>query len=215
MTWLGESESRLQRFRAGDNELLAQAYQVYARDLEAFLRAKVADNRGFRLSSAKCDVHDVLQETFLRAFSDAARLRYDESRPFAAYLRSIARNYLVDQYRSQLRHLRSLQSESQRLPMHASSVEDEIETRRKRAMCRCFAESLDERQRVVFGLLLGICSRRQVAQATGYTPYQVRKFERELQDQLRKCLKGGGRRKTRVCRVVGGLCDSGDAVLHP
>ncbi|MBI5477843.1 MAG: sigma-70 family RNA polymerase sigma factor [Deltaproteobacteria bacterium] len=49
------------------------------------------------------DLHDVLSETFRRAFEERARLAYSGLIPYEAYLRTIARNLVVDRLREQAR----------------------------------------------------------------------------------------------------------------
>lgn len=96
----------LTRFRNGENEALRRVYREYARPLAGFLQ------RGFSFSGASgehrfagitsaYELDSALQEIFSRAFSDAARARYDGLRPFSSYLFAIARNWVIDAGRKQ------------------------------------------------------------------------------------------------------------------
>ncbi len=46
------------------------------------------------------DLHDVLAETFCNAFNERARLSYNGLVPYQGYLRTIARNIVIDNLRS-------------------------------------------------------------------------------------------------------------------
>ena len=45
------------------------------------------------------EVMDVVQEVFLKAFIESARLQYDGLRPYGPLLRQITRNLLIDRAR--------------------------------------------------------------------------------------------------------------------
>lgn len=46
------------------------------------------------------DLDNALQETFVRAFKDSARLGYDGLHPYKSYLFAIARNLVLDEFRN-------------------------------------------------------------------------------------------------------------------
>jgi RNA polymerase sigma factor (sigma-70 family) len=88
----------LEAFRRAEAHALERVYWIYASEVESFVRHAIhrfTDGR----TSARFDVQDVVQEVFLRAFGRAARLGYDDSRPYGAYLRTIARNEVIDRLR--------------------------------------------------------------------------------------------------------------------
>src|SRR6476660_8486842 len=91
----------LDGFRAGNRATLAVVYRRYANDLATFLY------RGFTFASKgktirfsgwtqPYDLDNALQETFIRAFAESARLSYDPSRSYRNYLFAIARNFVID-----------------------------------------------------------------------------------------------------------------------
>ena len=93
-------------FRRGEKAALAQVYREYAPPLFGFL------GRGFAIESQGRSVgfagfrepwalDDAVQEVFTRAFAERARLGYDGLRPYRNYLFTIARNYVVDEFRRQ------------------------------------------------------------------------------------------------------------------
>lgn len=108
MTWLSEDRDRLAAFRRGDRRTLEAVYRHYCPAVADFLR------RGFDFQTGGRDcrftgvrdpyeVDELLQDVFLRAFRDAARMGYGGVSPYGAYLRVIARNAVVDRFRTGLR----------------------------------------------------------------------------------------------------------------
>ena len=80
-------------------------FDHYSDDLASYLA------RGFSFSSGgqrmrfnglrdRQDLHDVLAESFCHAFKEKARLSYNGLVPYQGYLRTIARNIVIDNVRS-------------------------------------------------------------------------------------------------------------------
>jgi len=101
---LVERRELLERFRAGQRAALEEVYRHYAPDVANFLshgfgfqsRGRALRFAGFRQAF---DLDNALQETFLRAFKESARLGYDGLSPYKNYLLAIARNYVLDELR--------------------------------------------------------------------------------------------------------------------
>lgn len=92
----------LERFRVGEHEVLAQVYRRYVDDVAILAR------RGFTTKSqgqvyvtgGNADQeHEIVQETFMRAFSEKARVSYDGLRPYRPFLLRIAKNLMIDKFR--------------------------------------------------------------------------------------------------------------------
>jgi DNA-directed RNA polymerase specialized sigma24 family protein len=98
----------LARFRADDEGARTKVYLMFVKRVEAWMR------RGFPLRSGKRvpglrnddDHAEAVQEVFLRAFEDQARLGYDGSVTYWTYLSAIARNVASDYYRRRHRRPR-------------------------------------------------------------------------------------------------------------
>jgi RNA polymerase sigma-70 factor (ECF subfamily) len=82
----------LESFRRGDRAALERVYSLYAREVEDRVRTVLI--RLGRLTPA--DLADLVQEAFLRAFSDRARAQYDGRRDYGRFVIAIARNVVVD-----------------------------------------------------------------------------------------------------------------------
>ena len=90
----------LDRFRAGVPQALESVYWEYVRGVERLLSAGFeVSSRGTRVGGA-CrrpqDLADLVQDVFVRAFSEKGRHGYDGLRDYGPYLYAIARNVLVD-----------------------------------------------------------------------------------------------------------------------
>ena len=105
MSLLADNRELLNHFRRGETRALEQIYRHYAPRIATFL------SRGFTFKSRdRClhfrgyhqafDIDNALQETFARAFSERARLSYDGLRSYQVYLLAIARNLVLDEFRS-------------------------------------------------------------------------------------------------------------------
>ena len=100
MPLLRTDRALLDRFRAGTPEALATVYWEYVRKVECLLSAGFEiRGRGTRVAGV-CrqpeDLADLVEEVFLRAFSEKGRRAYDGLRDYGPYLYAIARNVLVD-----------------------------------------------------------------------------------------------------------------------
>jgi RNA polymerase sigma-70 factor (ECF subfamily) len=101
---LSSDRQLLERYRRGEPEALARVYDEYAGAVAAFL------TRGFTFSSKgrllqfvgyhqPFDLENAVQETFVRAFGERARLAYDGINPYKSYLLAIARNLVLSELR--------------------------------------------------------------------------------------------------------------------
>jgi RNA polymerase sigma-70 factor, ECF subfamily len=82
----------LRAFRRGDPDALEVLYLAHVREVETFIRGALL--RSGRLTAA--DLADLVQDVFLRAFSDGARASYDGLRPYPPFLITVARNLFID-----------------------------------------------------------------------------------------------------------------------
>jgi RNA polymerase sigma factor (sigma-70 family) len=83
----------LLRFRRGDTDALAAVYWHYVAAVSAVVRRSGLLSRHNAATYSE-ELMDLVQETFTRAFSDAARSAYDGIRDYRPYLLQICRNLL-------------------------------------------------------------------------------------------------------------------------
>lgn len=174
--------------------MLAAVYERYGPELARSLaRGSVID--GFRFAGLRSalDLDDVLQETFVKAFSAEARSRYDGLRPFGAWLSTISRNVLIDRQRRGARQLVSSEPLAVGVGLDDSGGAPSPETtamdRELAQIYARFLETLDEKDRLLLRLRFEAdASRREVSEKTGLSAMQVRLRESRLHRALRELL---------------------------
>src|SRR5262249_46673899 len=87
----------------GERQALGQVYFHYVEEVARLVRfGFVIEARSLRIPGAP-DIEteqELVQEVFVRAFSESARLSYDGIRPYRPYLLRIAKNLLIDRQRN-------------------------------------------------------------------------------------------------------------------
>jgi RNA polymerase sigma factor (sigma-70 family) len=194
MAWLTENRERLLRFRAGEAGVQGEVYSIYAPALARTLGEGLVitvDARTYRFNgfAAAFDLDDVVQETFIRAFSESARNAYDGIRPFRTWLLAIAKNLLIDRFRQAKRTtslftmLEPETAEGSSSPA-VSPENNAIDAQLRRTYSE-FMATLDERSRTLIRLRFEESeTRRAVTEATGLSAMQVRSRESQLRKKL-------------------------------
>lgn len=191
MTIFEGNRELLLAFRAGDKEALASVYWHYASWVERLLR------RGFGSGDVRVpglpdtEVGDVLQDTFARAFSQAARDGYDGLRPYRNYLLRIARNLLIDRARVAVRV--ELDPDVGEEADDDEGAEDIVEQTRLHEATQAFVRALDAESRELVRLRFEEeRSQDAVAVAMGVTRRRVRTLEKRVRDGLERHLVAAG-----------------------
>jgi RNA polymerase sigma factor (sigma-70 family) len=89
----------LHAFRAGDRRALETVYRFYVQRIERYVRS-LGRSTSTGILGHPSAVADLLQDIFIRAFSDGGRRAYDGLRDYGPYLATIARNCFIDLHRS-------------------------------------------------------------------------------------------------------------------
>jgi RNA polymerase sigma factor (sigma-70 family) len=158
VTLLLSNRSLLEAFRRGERRAIEQVYRTYVDPVTRLLQGGFPFVSGgtvhsFRGFDNAWDLECAVQDTFIQAFSPAARLAYDGLHPFAPYLLAIARNRVISSMRSEGREQRrrtSLASEPR--PHEADSPEQEAERRELRHLVSDFRSGLSEELRHFYDL---------------------------------------------------------------
>lgn len=194
----------MQAFRRGEKAVLAEVYTMYAAPL--FRRLMVGftvdvDGKPYRFAAVTSafDLDDVVQETFVRAFSDSARASYDGVRPYRHYLAAIAKNLLVDRFRQARRLAECFTAMASHERVREGLEERELEAEARilnselRSAYATFMASLDEPSRQLVRLRFeSQASRQRVSEATGLSAMQIRAREKRLRGRLLRMLRGFG-----------------------
>jgi RNA polymerase sigma factor (sigma-70 family) len=86
-------------FREGRHDVLDKVYRAHVRSVERCLHG-LARRHGAQELVQRGALADLLQEIFVRAFSEGARASFDGVRSFGSYLNAIARNCFIDALRA-------------------------------------------------------------------------------------------------------------------
>jgi RNA polymerase sigma factor (sigma-70 family) len=195
----------LRGFREGQQDALREVYRMHVEDVARHLRhgfsfsSRGRDHRFVGYGSA-FELHDVLHETFLRAFEPRARDRYDGIRPYGPYLKAIARNIVLRGFRAREVSFPAIGDDVGEASMgHArfeadlGSPESLVARDEVRALVQAFLESLEPEERLLLRLRFvdGI-SQRDVAEKMGLGRQQVRGREERLRKRLVQYLQSRG-----------------------
>jgi RNA polymerase sigma factor (sigma-70 family) len=228
----------LARFRAGERDALAYVYERYCDDVLRSMRRGFTLKGGHSLRIAglydEAARQDAVQEAFLKAFSETARLGYDGVRPYRVYLTQIARNVQIDHARQRRREVPTADMDghdgvgasvtrtlARHSPVDDDSVEPELAldwARRRRATLGYLAELPPELRQFVHLRYAEDLSQVEVARAMAITRRRARTLEQRLLGGLRRWLRRESEARrasirshaSRPLRPDGSLCCEGD-----
>ena len=179
---------------------LEKVYRYYVDEVSIIVR------RGFFLKAQRPtrvpgvyhpeSEREVVQEVFLRAFSEKARMNYDGLRPYRPYLLQIVKNLMVDYWRKQGREVffengRGDWTQDISLETKAfSSPEEELQWRSWQAATEQYLGGLDDHLREFVRLRFEEgYSQYDLVQKLNLSRWRVRSLEKKVQENLRKYLK--------------------------
>jgi len=171
----------LRGFRAGERDALERVYLAYVDDVFRLIAA------GFERNPA--EQRSLVQDVFVRAFEERARLGYDGVRPYRPYLLTLARNLLVDRARARSTD-RERFSDVDVDALMAAEVIEEPEQAAARARVADYVATLDPESRRYVELRFDhSLSQDEVAQRLDITRRRVRTLEARVIKGLRRFLK--------------------------
>ena len=194
MTVFENDRELLKAFRAGERTALSKVYRFYADDVAGLIR------RGFAVGDAGVTVPgvkepaqqlDLVQEVFLRAFAERARLSYDGLSPFRPWLLRIAKNLVIDEGR-RLGVIKALAARGDDEPTAVLPVspEEELEWNTLREATKAYAGALSPALRDFVRLRFEEgCSQAELADRLQVSRRKVRTMEEEVRDGLRAHLR--------------------------
>ena len=201
MVKLRESTELLLAFRNGDRAALKEVYDEYSKHLFSMLKEGFAiesSGNRYRFEGYREPWHleTAAQEIFTRAFSPNARNAFDGLRPYKNYLFTIARNYIVDQYKKNRRSFIPLEDIPEtRLEDFAepssprSDPEETVATRELQALVQQFVTALTPLEKQLFDLRFSKGLSVEVsAQTAEITDYRVKRTTRKIRKKFPKIL---------------------------
>ncbi|MBX2813247.1 MAG: sigma-70 family RNA polymerase sigma factor [Myxococcales bacterium] len=203
---LETNRSWLEAFRAGHPEALSRVYRRYYPEVIRFLR------RGFHFSSggracqyfgAKTafELEDYLQEIFVRAFADKARRNYDGITPYMAYVLTIGKNLIVDDFRRKERGMISFGWVPVERPAEPSmnvdvAPDDPAELAERREFAQLVEQTvaaLPPREHQIYRLrFLEELEHKEIARRTGYSVAKVKTSEERIRKMFFKNMRAQG-----------------------
>ena len=143
---LPEETNLVDQAKSGDSEAFAKLYDAYVEYVSRYIY--------FRVSEA-CDMEDLVSQVFLKAWENLDRYKIGSS-PFVAWLYTIARNLVIDYYRTKKKTL-SLE-EAVALPSDMGGLDEEIQVRFDLEELRKALQFLtaDQQQALVLKYIVGL-----------------------------------------------------------
>ena len=207
MTIFSNDRELLERFRRGDRAALATVYERYVDDVATLAR------RGFTIESsghvyvrgATGDgERELVQDTFVRAFAEKARLAYDGIGPYRPYLLRVTKNLMIDRFRAAQKAAKHVELEGEGvgdldallaanadLPVREDPMD--LDWKARLAATTEYVQTLDDESRRIIALRFeDELSQDEVATRVGCTRRRVRSVEARAQDELRTYLRKRG-----------------------
>ena len=198
----------LDGFRNGRPDALAQLYETHVKDVfivasQGFVLRRESTTRVPGLQDAASQ-QDVVQDTFIRAFSATARKNYSGTTPFRAYLLQICRNLMIDRARKYKREvmLEDLVPAGQEgidiesVIRSGDSPEPpalDLDQKRREEAVREFLSGLDDELKAIYEKrFVDGMSERDTAESLGITRRKTRTRHEHLVEQLRDFLTEKG-----------------------
>jgi RNA polymerase sigma-70 factor (ECF subfamily) len=183
----------LMRFRDGERAALLVVYRAFVTEVETLCR------RGFVLDGLKVPplpgpmVMDAVQDVFLKAFSQSARLAYDGLRPYRPFLLQLARNVCIDRLRALGRAPQPLpadqESEDAQAESSQRSAEEKLDQARRVRLTQEYVAQLDPvSQQLVELRFVGELTQDETADKLAISRRRVRTLESRILAGLRKHL---------------------------
>lgn len=196
----------LERFRAGDREVLAEVYRTFAPDIGKMARFGFSFRSGTEVHrfygfSQAFEQQDLVQEVFIRAFSESARMSYDGLTPYESYLKGILRNLVIDEARRRRAALNAFggpgsqvgEEHIERAPAAEDNPEVATQKKRVREAMAGFIETLPIReQRLVQLRWIEGKNQDEVAKKMKVSRQTVRTLEGRVRKRLHKHLRTRG-----------------------
>jgi len=141
-TLINESDF-VKQLKKGSHEAYTILYKLYLPSLYAFI---------YSITHSKNFSEEVVQETFVRLWANRATIKLDVS--FKSYLFTIARNYMVDEFRRQINHpvFTEYIEYSNQLQLSENTIEKQLDFNEFRAEFDKAKQKLSLRQLEIFHL---------------------------------------------------------------
>ena len=188
----------LTRFREGEPEAMELVFNHYSDEVAHYLTHGFSFNSGERTLffagvRHRYDLHDLLAETFRRAFEQRARMAYSGISPYGRFLKQIARNLTIDRLRANSRIEVADVQESELENEAVPSPEQCLQAAELTRLMEAFVDDLTEpEQRFVALRYFEGMSQEQVALDLSRSRRWVRNKEKKVRKRLLNHLRHTG-----------------------
>ncbi len=196
MLALEQDRELLAAFREGRAAVLARVYHALVDDVfRVAALGFVTRNGSIRPERDPDEQRAIVQDVFVRAFAERARMAYDGLRPYRPYLLTIAKNVMIDRARTRSTEAARTSEIDVDAIIAADAaipgeVEETLEQQQLRAAAAAYVTTLDEELRAFVRLRFDQdLSQADVATRLGVTRRRVRTLEDRVMTGLRKFLK--------------------------
>jgi RNA polymerase sigma factor (sigma-70 family) len=190
----------LAAFRRGEAPALARVYEHYF-PLVAELVSKgfSFDSGGQRMryrgAGTSPDAFDLVHDVFTALFEEGARLGYSGTVPYGAYVKTTARNRIINRLRRDKARFVTLEEDGPEGPARVAdggpSPEQQVIDRQVEGLVRAFLEEQSDTARAVARCRFGEdLSQEDAARTLGLSRKQVRRIEASLRKGLLARLRG-------------------------
>jgi RNA polymerase sigma-70 factor, ECF subfamily len=171
----------LQQAQEGDAEAFGALYERFAPPVHRYLFAHLSN---------RMDAEDLTEEAFLRVWNRLPEYR-DQGVPFVAYLMRVARNVLIDFYRSNNKTiLNPIEDDHTNGNHQETATQDPLSSRLERQELREVLNKLREDYRsVLVARFISGLSPEETAQVMGRTAGAVRVLQHRAIGALKKLLE--------------------------
>jgi RNA polymerase sigma factor (sigma-70 family) len=178
-------------FRRGDRDALTRVYHLYIADVERVVRIALIGVKAFSASN----LADVVQEVFLRAFSQNGRTSYDGLREYRPYLLVIARNVVISWAQRTGREIPTgaIPENVDSREINAATGEGAVFDPVSVSVAAQYVESLPAELRAVHHRRFVLAEpQREAAVGLGISRQNLRTLEKKLVTGLREALRRAG-----------------------
>jgi len=171
-------ESRLVRqAKSGDADSFAQLYDAYVERVYRYVYFRVSDDQ---------TAEDITSQVFLKAWEHLNRFEFDGA-PFLAWLYTIARNQVIDHYRTRKESVPLDKIAS--LPANGRTVDEQVEARFDlQAMRNALQFLTEDQQQVLILKFIAEMTTGEIARAMGRNEGAIRALQMRALHMLSKYL---------------------------
>lgn len=207
---LEDDRALLEGFRKGTAEALQKVYECYFPGVANYLRFGFSFTSGgrscrYRGTRSTFDIEDKLHDVFARAFTERARLSYDGISPYGIYLRTIARNLIIDDFRKKEHALLDYHFEDLPEPSGSDAgaydfvakahlnPEEHAEQAQIEALVQRFTGELPTRERTIYALRFeqGL-EHQDIMERTGISVAKVKTSEERIRVRFFRFMRKKG-----------------------